>query len=193
MDIFTSTITVTKEYTEVPLAPMTTLFQNKIKTGDVLIAEIVLAQDYGLLLKKPVNLYLPDEQIAGYYPKYRIGTYGIILYGVCNNPKCIEYQKDMQIPLGGGKFNFEEMVTKTKCPACPYRELGVNPPIQVRDIKFVNCFWRYEGKYALQASGNPDSEIAKNWFRVEGEDNKKFYDLLEQKDWQELTLIVKIM
>lgn len=55
----------------------------------------MLTSDKGLLMKKPVNLYLPDEEIAEYYPKYRIGTYGLTLTGVCSNRKCIERDREV--------------------------------------------------------------------------------------------------
>eukprot|EP01017_Pseudomicrothorax_dubius_P014267 TRINITY_DN1667_c0_g3_i1.p1 TRINITY_DN1667_c0_g3~~TRINITY_DN1667_c0_g3_i1.p1 ORF type:complete len:246 (+),score=62.13 TRINITY_DN1667_c0_g3_i1:141-878(+) len=166
------------------------LQQNEVNFGDLLVAKIVQTTSKGRLAKVKVNEYVDDHEVYYYYPDYKYVPYGLVLDGICNNPKCICYQKEVIIPLGSGSFDFKTIMKKSKCPCCPYKDRELDPPIEVTNIRFGNCFWRYDGEYKDQNKFK-QKEVGKGWYRIEGEDNGTFYKILKSRKWIDLNIHVK--
>ena len=134
------------------LNPTSTLQQNRIRPGDTLHAKITLItspnpkanlDSKSPLIRSLINL----SELPNYKTNLRSNVYGLIIEGVCVNDKCLSYAENMNYPLGIGSFTISDILNGIKCPICPYRELGVNPSVVVKQIKLVNCCFKYEGRY----------------------------------------------
>lgn len=44
-----------------------------------------------------------------------------------------------------GTYNFQRIVKEIKCDMCPYRDLGINPAVLIRELQFKDCKWTVSG------------------------------------------------
>ena len=89
-----------------------------------------------------------DFETVSHYKKYLPTKYimpGLNFEALCVNPKCVEYGKSRVHPMGTGHFNISKVYSHLECVKCPDRDKGINPPMAVKAVVFVSCYWRYEG------------------------------------------------
>ena len=177
------------------LNPTSTLQQNRLRTGDILYAKITLITSNNpkssLESKSPlINSLANFSQLSKYKVNLRTNVYGLIIEGVCVNDKCLAYAENMNFPLGMGSFTIDEILNGVKCPICPYRELGINPSVVVKQIKLTNCCFKYEGRYK-DKKGFVQRKSGGELIRVEGENTTKLYKIIEEKNWIDFLVVVK--
>lgn len=177
------------------LSPTSTLQQNNIRNNDTLFAKLTITStnnpkssldSRSPLIRSLLNL----SELNKYGKTLRTNIYGLIIDGVCVNEKCLSYAENMSFPLGTGTFTLDEILNGIKCPICPYKELGVNPSIVVKQIKLVNCYFRFEGNYK-DRQGFVHRKAAGNFLKVEGENTNKLYQIIEEFQWVNFLLTVK--
>ena len=182
-----------KEY--IVLNPTSTLQQNRLRTGDTLVAKITLTTSTNpknaLESKSPLIRSLMS---FSEFPKYQVNlksnVYGLIIEGICVNDKCLAYAENMIFPLGLGTFTIGEILNGIKCPICPYREFGVNPSVVVKQIKLVNCFFKYEGRYK-DKQGFVQRKVYPGFIKIEGENTTRLYKVIEENNWLDFLVTIK--
>jgi len=177
------------------LNPTSTLQQNRIRPGDTLNAKITLITSTNpkanLDTKSPLIRSLIDlSDLSTYKTNLRSNVYGLILEGVCVNDKCLAYAENMNFPLGIGTFTINDILNGVKCPICPYRELGVNPSVVIKQIKLVNCYFKYEGRFK-DNQGFVQRKACPGFFKIEGENTTKLYQIIDKNKWMDFLLTVK--
>lgn len=177
--------------------PTSTLLQNRVRSGDIIQAKITLTTTLNAksqlnprsqIIKSLIDL----SELSNYKPNVRSNVYGLIIEGVCINQKCLGYAENMKFPLGVGEFNLNEIINGIKCPICPYREFGTNPLIVVKQIKLVNCYFKYEGSYK-DDNGFVHRKVCPSFFKIEGENINKLYQIIDKNKWIDFSITVKAM
>lgn len=177
------------------LKPTSTLQQNRIRQGDTLYAKITLTTTFNpkssLDTRAPLIRTLSElSELKKYQKNIRSNIYGLIIEGICINEKCLSYAENMSFPLGTGEFTIGEILNGIKCPICPYRDFGINPSIVVKQIKLINCFFKYEGRYKDHQGFI--QRISNSCFtKIEGENTTKLYKIIEGKQWIDFLVTVK--
>ena len=134
-----------------------------------------------------------DFETVKEYKKYLPKKYimpGINLEVMCVNPNCLEYGKSRVVPLGTGQFEINEIMNNTKCHLCPDRDKGTEPPMAVKRVKFVSCYWRFEGDI-IGDDGFPTRRYSKGWFKVSDCNEEAFAKLMASSKWTSLKLVLK--
>ena len=74
-------------------------------------------------------------------PEWRKVKEGLNIFGICNNPECKAYQKEVAfIPhLNNQTFNLNENITKILCPICM-------TIIKLKTCGFWKCEYQFKGK-----------------------------------------------
>ena len=71
-----------------------------------------------------------------------------------------------------------------KCPICPYRDLDMNPPLCVKDIKFVRCGYKMRGKPQQNRSAK-----SMKYHRIVKKE--QFYNLTDNMKWIDMEMDIK--
>ena len=188
VDFLNSNMKLHKKLVHVPMDPASTIKQNEVQNGDELFAHISSANTGWTYFSKTHDFETVPE-----YHKYLPKKYilpGLDLEAMCVHPNCIEYGKLKVIPMGTGHHNVNTILSTTKCPLCPDRDKGINPPMAVKSVKLVSCYWRYEGD-VVKKDGFPSREFLKGWRKVEDFDNQAFAKLYQQFYWKDLVIVVR--
>ena len=188
VDFLASNIKLHKKLSHVPMDPASTVHQNDLKDGEEIFAHIISTNDGWVYYSKSHDFETVSEYHK-YMPKKQILP-GLNLEAMCVHPRCIEYGKVKVLPQGTGHFNINQLLSNTKCSLCPDRDKGINPPMAVKEIKLVSCYWRYEGDI-VKKDGFPSREFLKGWRKVENFDNEAFGQLYQQHNWKDLVLVLR--
>ena len=73
---------------------------------------------------------------------------------------------------------------------CPGRDLGTNPPMAVTKVRFVRCFWRWDGHHP-DKSGFIGFDYKRTWVRVPDSDDIRFNMVMKQYDWKNFNIYVR--
>jgi hypothetical protein len=131
-----------------PVNPIQTLQQHSVRDGDTLTVRMLHA-----VVQKPKSSFFSEDKAIGaldmkkHNPDVTPRPVGLIVQGACQAPRCVNHDKEVELPLGTGTFDFAYLNTKLKCPTCPNRDQFINPPILVKAIRVVNCYWRCVGQF----------------------------------------------
>ena len=83
-----------------------------------------------------------------------------------------------------------EIMTDTKCHMCPDRDKGTEPPMAIKKVKFVSCYWRFEGDI-IGNDGFPTSRYSKGWIKVKYCNEEQFAKLMISSKWKTLKLVLR--
>lgn len=182
-----------------------TLVQNGIEDGMAITAKIHYTDAgskmntlYKVVSKKTQfgnsasENFVSKDNFPVYDLKGHVDLFGLKVTGVCINPYCLAYNKEVTFPLGTGTFDINSILTNTRCQTCPYKDRNAQKPIKVKSVSLVNCCWMLKGHY-VDMNGFTNYKYSKNWFRTEGSDNTKLYDLLRQTNYLDPEVIVKVL
>ena len=102
-------------------------------------------------------------------PHWRIITKGLNLFGICENPKCKAYLKEVVNNIKEKTYNLIEQNLNMKCPQC-------NVPVFGSNIGFYDCYYNFYGKKIYNVEENKEEihSIGKkinNFDKVEIDDN----------------------
>ncbi|CAF4047554.1 unnamed protein product [Rotaria sp. Silwood1] len=98
-------------------------------------------------------------------PRWRIAGRGLCFEGICENPECKAFGKQVVMTIGYKEFDVvsDSDETTTACPIC---KRYVDPII----CGFNNCWWRFQGKKkGEQASGQAPERCSCDWQRTDDE------------------------
>lgn len=168
--------------------PQSTLKQNQVEPNSLLIAKMGRT-NAGWNYFNPVH----DFQTVNEYKKYQKKNYlmsGLNIEACCVAERCVEYGITKYIPLGTGTFHFQEVLNSIVCNHCPGRDMGTNPPMAVKKIRFVKCFWRYDGEHP-DRNGFLGYHYIKSWFKVEESDELRLSKVLRSQNWKDFTIYVR--
>jgi len=183
-----------------------TLLQNFLENGSVVIAKVHntgkstnISTFYKEVSKKssfgtmsPLDTYVPEEQYPAYSLKTHAEFYGMKATGVCTNPNCVSYNKEVTFPYGTGTFDINQVLKATLCQTCPYKDKALQKAIIVKEIVLTNCYWRLEGHY-FDSNGFFNYKYMKGWVKTEGIDYKSFYRKLAETKYTDPKLYVKAL
>lgn len=177
------------------LNPTSTLLQNCIRNNDTIIAKLTITTSINpkncLESRSPLIRSLMElSELSKYKVNLKSNIYGLILEGVCVNDKCLSYAENMIFPLGTGFFTINEILNGVKCPICPYREFRVNPSIIVKQIKLVNCYFKYEGR-VKDKNGFIQKKNWSGFIKIEGENTTKLYQIISGRNWIDFIVNIK--
>jgi hypothetical protein len=144
----------------------------------------------GLMFIDPSNSNIKKLSLSKEAPKWRVISEGLNIFGICENPDCEAYKKEVifralkgnrHLPEKGMIFNMIENVLNIKCPMC-------NKIFDPETCGFFNCEYQFIGKRI--ENGDPKDYDSKT---RETKENKM--DYLEQKGekkvkWTELKIYV---
>lgn len=82
------------------------------------------------------------------------------------------------------------LVKQITCPICPNRDMGTNPPICVKNVRFTRCGYKLGGKY-LTKKGFVGRKRMRDHRIVKKDSNKRYYDLVDDIKWLDMELEVK--
>ena len=85
--------------------------------------------------------------------------------------------------MGAGEFDLNYIIKKIKCPICPdpYKAQGM----VIKEMKLINCYWRYKGNYRGFRNTNTYISNEKN-IMVHGEDTSSLYEIMHKYKWIDL-------
>ena len=189
IDALKSNIQLYKRLSFHPLLKSSTVQQCQIKPGETIVCKFKAAERSGWSYFAKTHDFETVSEYKKYLPKKYI-TPGLNLEVMCVNPNCIEYGETKVKPLGTGLFDVNRLFTNTKCHLCPDRKLGTNPPMAVKKVRFVSCYWRYEGK-ASDESGFERTKFGRGWVKVRDFDEKNFGKLMQGSKWKDLRIAVR--
>jgi len=182
-----------------------TLFQNGIDESMILTAKIhytgyrsKVNTLYKIVSKKTefgnatAENFIDSDKFPVYSLRTQVELYGVKVTGTCVNPRCIAYDKEVSFLLGTGTFDINNILTNTRCQTCPYKDRNSQKPIKVKNISLVNCYWKVEGNY-IDVNGFNNFKYCKDWFKTEGADNLKLYDMLQKTNYINPALVVKCL
>ena len=187
IDHLQSNVKIFRPLASSQMDPTTTVHQNKIKDNETVYVQIDSANANWSYHTKS-----HDFETVGEYRKYMPKKYitpGFNVEAMCVHPECVNYGKEKVIPLGTGHFNYGSLVTNLKCQLCPDRDKNTNPPLAVKAIVLVSCFWRFTGE--AMRNGFPIKEFNKGWRRVEECDKTAFSKLWADYQWRDLTIVCR--
>ena len=188
VDFLQSNINLYKKLERAPIDPTSTIQQNGIKDREQLLVQIT-STNAGWSYYTKTHDFETVSEYHKYLPKKYIAP-GLNMEGMCVNPRCVNYGKMKVIPLGLGQFNISSLLAVTKCHICPDRDKGTNPPMCIKEVVLVSCYWRYEGDMT-QKDGFPSRSYAKGWRKVEECDVHAFADLYAKQKWTNLDIVCK--
>ena len=181
------------------------LLQNNISNNAVLFAKILYTSKKSslttvfktisrtqsfrneLLSKSTFNM-----EFAGYSTKTNTAFFGLKVVGICTNPTCIAYNKEVTVPMGYKTFDVNTIMKKTICQNCPYKYFDMQKPITVTNLILTNCFWRLEGHF-YDSSGFYNYSFMKNWIKTEGCNTTIFFQRLNEKKYVDPQLIIRAL
>jgi len=182
-----------------------TLMQNSIEDGNQIAAKIhytgygsKVSTLYKVVTKKSefsntnVEKFVETNSFPVYDLKTNVELYGVKITGACMNPACIAFNKPVTFPMGSGVFDINSLLTKTKCQTCPYKDRDAHKPIKVQNISLVNCYWSIKGNY-IDQNGFNNYKYCKNWYKTEGADHMKLYQLLRETPYTNPELTVRAL
>lgn len=188
IDHLNSNLQLYKGFSRSPLVKSRTLGQYKVKPGETLKCEIISANSDWTYYTKTHD-FETVEEYKKYLPKKYIMP-GMNLECMCVNPDCIEYGEPKVKPLGTGHFDINKLFVGVKCCICPDRAKGTNPPMAIKKVVFVSCYWRYEGK-KYDVNGFEGLKFNKGWVRIENCDEKNFAKLMASEKWADMKIIIR--
>ena len=179
------------------LNPSSTIYQNGLKQGDVLVAKIIntgynevksntfykSTQRAKSLGGSRTRSFIEEPRSAGYQPKVPTEMIGLKCIGICNNKKCVTYGKKVTYPMNCGEFDLIALLSRTMCLRC-------KRPSEVNGISLTNCYWKLQGNFR-DSTGFMNLKYMKNWVKTEGTDNTIIYDKLRETRYVNPKLMVK--
>ena len=182
-----------------------TLVQNGIENGMTLTAKVhftgygsKVSTIYKVVSKQtqfgnmPAENYIDRESVSAFDLKANVELYGVKILGVCVNPYCIAYNKEVTFPLGTGTFDINAMLTNTRCQTCPYKDRNAQKALKIKNISLVNCVWKLKGHY-IDSTGFNNVKTTKDWQLTEGTDHTRLYKLLTDTNYLDPQLTVKAL
>ncbi|CAK61475.1 unnamed protein product (macronuclear) [Paramecium tetraurelia] len=164
------------------------LFANVETIQTKTIGRVTLAKTF----QKPIERFrVTDLDLVPFHPGQiqPFEVEGLTLEAVCINSKCINFQREIVFPIGFGTFSFQRIMRDVKCDMCPYRALGINPSVLVRELLFRDCKWTISG---LKKGGNGVFDQCLNrWVKVKGRDSLAFPQIVGQDKWKEVWIEIK--
>jgi len=144
----------------------------------------------GLMFIDPNDSNIKKLSLSKEAPKWRVISEGLNIFGICENPKCEAYKKevifralksDEPLPENGMIFNMLENVDSIRCPIC-------NKIIDPDTCGFFKCEYQFIGKKI------EDGEVV-NYDSKTKETKGNKMDYFEQKGkkkvkWTELKIYV---
>lgn len=164
IDHLKSNVQIYKGFNPLPLKKAATAKLEGIRPNDTLKCKIH-SSNAGWTYYSKTHDFETVAEYKKYLPKKYIMP-GINFEAMCVNPQCVEYGKLKVQPKGSGHFNINETYSNLKCVNCPDRDKGTNPPMAVKRVIFVSCYWRYEGDM-IGKSGFETRKFNKGWVKVE--------------------------
>ena len=116
---------------------------------------------------------------------------GLTIEAICINPKCINFHRHIVFPIGMGTFSLERVQKDIKCQMCPYRALGINPAVIVKELQFKNCRWTISGHKKARNGNGYFEQSLNRWVRVEGKDTTSFQHIVSQDQWKNVWIEIK--
>eukprot|EP01017_Pseudomicrothorax_dubius_P046391 TRINITY_DN8166_c0_g1_i3.p1 TRINITY_DN8166_c0_g1~~TRINITY_DN8166_c0_g1_i3.p1 ORF type:complete len:232 (-),score=32.07 TRINITY_DN8166_c0_g1_i3:84-779(-) len=179
VDPIDTTLAITKDREEEPLEHAATL------------KRVVQTTTAGRNAKVQLTRFVPELEIHQKVgSSFKYSPIGLILEGFCQNPTCVKFGKELLIPMGCGPFIFKKIMKLSRCPCCPYKDRGLDPEIKVSALRFSHCYWRYDGEY-LDHNNFLRYDYAKDWYKVDDEENEEFYKLIESRRWVDMNIYVR--
>lgn len=128
-----------------------TLFDYGIQIGDTLGLTIDLSGKS----QKPKSEVPEKSKVATQSPEqseplWRKAGIGLNLEGICINPSCSAYDKEVIVVKGLGVYDFFEDEHKNECPMC-------KKYVRCTGIMFSRCKYSYSGKSKIY--GRPSKEL----------------------------------
>ncbi|KAM3134546.1 hypothetical protein pb186bvf_013360 [Paramecium bursaria] len=202
LDVFRTRISFQYGYTTNKLDESKTLSQLSITNPQESIyanVESLHTKQLGkvtLREKKPVlkqKYRVTDLDLVAFHPgqiqRYEVD--GLTLEGVCVNPKCLNFQRDIVYPIGFGTFSVDRILKEIKCDLCPYKDMGVNPPVVMKEMQFKQCKWTISGKKQARVGNGYFEQSLNRWVRVEGKDNLSYQQIVGQDQWLNVWIEIK--
>lgn len=183
-----SNIKLYKKLDRAPMEASSTINQNLVKDRDQLFVQIS-STNSGWSYYTKTHDFETAHEYHKYMPKKYI-TPGLVIECMCVNPKCINYGKLKVIPLGTGHHNLNQILTGTKCHLCPDRDKQTNPPMALRSVKLVSCYWRFEGDI-VKSDGFPSRDFSRGWRKVEDFDAEAFGKVWLKEKWTDLDIVCR--
>lgn len=199
IDVFRSNISFRTRYNYVKLDIASTLNQNKL-TNDknelyANIDSISTKERLSIRISQKTSLAnnnnLSKLDLIDKFPLYmtKIPTLGLGIEGICQNKKCIYHERKIFCSLGVGTFNLKEVLTKIKCPTCPYKDLNVHPPIIINKMIFKGCVWRILKNYMIDER-KMGVDVDK-WFPAREEQESEFFNYIGDVDEKLINIEVR--
>ena len=77
--------------------------------------------------------------------------------------------------MGSGEFMLSWIMKEIKCPICP--DIYKAPGLIIKEMKLVNCYWKYKGNYRGIHNTSVYKSNEKNVI-VNGSDNSSLYKVM---------------
>lgn len=179
------------------LNPASTLLQNKVRSGDLLIAKMLETGSINIKTpqktmtksKSSENLtpekYIDVSKYQDYRVKQETDILGLKLVGVCENSSCVANEMKVTIPVGTGVFKLTSLLKETKCMAC-------KRSVKVKELLLTNCFWKVEGKY-YDSNGFCNTKYMKGFYRADGTPSDMIYQKLRETEFIDPKITVKAL
>ena len=183
-----SDIQLFKKLARAPMEASSTLKQNGVGPSDIILCHIKQTNT-GWTYYSKTHDFETIKEYKRYLPKKYIMP-GLNIEAMCVNPDCLNYGEERVIPFGTGEFDMNRIMTTTKCRICPGRDKGIEPPMAIKIVKMVSCYWRYEGHHPDKA-GFSGLHFNKGWNKVKNCDEKKFAQLMDKHRWSDIKIYIR--
>lgn len=129
-----------------PMKPTSSLQQNGIEKSNTIVKVVIKR-----VKKNPgIETNLEGSGSAtkkAKEPKSSVedSAFGLNLEAACSNPKCVNYQQNIQVNYGYGDFPIFQVISSLKCAICPYKNQHLIPTMMCKSIRVEKCLYKLLG------------------------------------------------